>query len=123
MADPSKDPPRFSMAVTNSGVFSRHRHRVTPTGIEVTFGRINGWERRAIHFRAGDTVRFHYQGHLESGSLSVELLAPDGSTVIRWEGTTDLTNDFTAATEGKYILRTTGDHASGGYRLEMTSSA
>ena len=122
MPDPDKDAPSFSFAFTRSGVVVKHRQNVTPRAIEISFSRMNGWERRAIHFKAGDTVKFHFECRLESGSLSVDLLAPDGSTLIHWGDTPTATSDFTAAAEGKYVVRATADHAAGAYRLEMGSA-
>ena len=80
---------------------------------------MNGWERRSIKFEVGDQVRFQYQSHVDRGSLGVQLMAPDGTVVLRWAGTQAETTAFTASLPGRYGILVSADHASGGYRLEL----
>ena len=53
---------------------------------------------------AGDRVRFQYESHVESGLLVMELVAPDGNTAFRWEGSSSGTYALTAATSGGFSL-------------------
>ena len=119
MASPKQDGPAFSLSVVKSGTMVNHRARVSPHLLEVSFAKMNGWEKRPIKFRAGDKVRLGFQCQLASGSLVVELVAPDGSTAIRWGDSPGATNDFVAEVDGKYIIRATAEHASGGYKIEI----
>ena len=120
MSADSKKTPQFSFS--RAGACStRHLRRHTSRSVwEASFSSMNGWERRSIKFQMGDQVRFQYQSHAESGSLSVVLMAPDGSVVLRWGAEpAGVATVFTASLDGRYGVQVTADHASGGYRLEL----
>lgn len=119
MANPDKATPRFSFGSAGSGTRTNLRRRMSPTVMEASFSSMNGWEKRSMTLQQGDRVQFHCQCRLESGSLLLELLAPDGTTSLRWGNTPSETIQFTAPVAGKYAVRVTADHARGGYRLEV----
>jgi hypothetical protein len=86
---------------------------------EVSFSSMNGWTRRTIRFQPGDRIRFRYQAHADTGSLTAELLAPDGSMAIVWGAASPEMTDFTATVPGKYSVRVSAEHAVGGFRVEI----
>ena len=122
MVNDRKKTPRFSLGRAGACSTRRLVRHTSRTVWEASFSSMNGWERRSIKFEAGDQVRFQFQSHIESGLLSMELIAPDGSAVLRWGEEPSETTAFTASLEGKYQVRVTADHASGGYRLELLAA-
>ena len=111
--------PQFSRGVSRSGSFISHRQQVSPERIEAAFGSMNGWEKRSIKFTARDKVRLRFSCQLLAGELSIELTGPDGRMLIHWGDKPSSVDDFTAPASGKYEIRTTGNRASGSYKLEM----
>ena len=114
--------PRFSSGPNGRYAMRGMRQHVSRTVWSVSFSTMNGWELVSTRLEAGDRVRFQYESHVESGSLMMELVAPDGSTAFRWEGSSSETCTLTAATSGVYSARATADHAAGGFRLELLPS-
>ena len=114
-----KKTPRFSFYRAGSCSSRRLRRHTSRKVWEASFASMNGWESRSINFEVGDQALFQFQSHIESGSLLVELAAPDGTTAVRWGGKPSETTAFTASVAGRYRVRVTADHASGGYRLEL----
>ena len=118
-ADGHKKTPRFSLGRAGSCSSRRLRRHTSRKVWEASFASMNGWESRSIKFEVGDQALFQFQSHIESGSLLVELAAPDGTTVVRWGDKPSETTAFTASAAGRHRVRVTADHASGGYRLEL----
>ena len=119
MASAMRNGPRFSLGVVRSGTIVNLRQRVSPQVLEISFARMNGWERRTLTFSAGESVRLSFQSRLSAGSLIVELIAPDGSVAIRWGDSPNATEDFVAPLPGKYTLKATASKAAGGYKVEI----
>lgn len=117
MAD-HKKAPRFGGRSGSCSMTHARRH-MSHTVWEASFASMNGWERRPITFEAGDRVRFEYGSHVEIGSLSMELIAPNGTTAVHWGEKSSETTEFEASLTGRYTVRVTADHAAGGYRLEL----
>ncbi len=88
----------------------------------VSFSSMNGWQRRTMKLQQGDQVRFSYEAHAETGSITTQLLAPDGSAALTWGPGSPPVTDFTATLTGKYSLRVTLDHAAGGFRIELPTT-
>jgi hypothetical protein len=80
---------------------------------------MNGWEMVSTKLETGDQARFQFECHVQSGSLFMELLAPDGATVHRFGDGPSETYTLMANLAGRYGARVTADHAAGGFRLEL----
>lgn len=117
MGSPKRD--GFTRSLMKSGTFINHRQRVSANSVEVSFSKMNGWEKRTVNLQAGDKVRFRFQSQLASGSIAVELVAPDGTVPIRWGDTQSAMSDFVARASGRYTVKTTAVQASGAYKVEM----
>jgi hypothetical protein len=114
--------PRFSSG-PNGRCSMRHlRRHVSRTVWDSSFSSMNGWEQVSTKLQVGDQVRFQYGSRVESGSLLMELLAPDGAAVHRFGDESSETYTLTAYLAGRYSARVTADHAAGGFRLELLSS-
>lgn len=114
--------PRFSSGPNGHYSMRRMHQHVSRTVWSVSFSSMNGWGMVSTKLAAGDRVRFQYESHVESGSLMMELVAPDGSVAFRWEGSSSGTYALTAATSGVFNARVTADHAAGGFGLTLLPS-
>jgi hypothetical protein len=111
--------PRFSLAHAGSCRMTNLRRHFSRSAMEASFSRMDGWEKRSIRLEAGDHARFSYDSRITGGSLFVDLIAPDGTTVVRWGNQPSVTTEFTAHHPGKYTVLVTADEAAGSYRLEL----
>ena len=114
-----KGVPRFSRG-PNGRCSMRHlRRHVSRTIWESSFSSMHGFEQVSTKLEAGARARFQFESHVESGTLAMELLAPDSTTVVRVDGGAAETYALTATLPGRYSARVTADHASGGFRLQL----
>ena len=114
-----KDVPRFSSG-PNGRCSMRHlRRHVSRTVWESAFSSMNGFEQVSTKLEAGARARFQFESHVESGMLAMELLAPDGTTIVSFGGGAADTYALTAPLPGRYSVRVTADHAAGGFRIEL----
>lgn len=112
--------PRFSLGKTGSYKERGLHRRMSRTVWEASFAGMNGWEQRSMTLTPGDHVKFKCDCHSASGTLRIELLAPDGATVMSWAEATSYISEYVAGTEGKHHLRVTAENAEGGrYRVEL----
>jgi hypothetical protein len=111
--------PRFSLG-PNGRCSTRHlRRHVSRTVWDASFASMNGYEQMSTKLEAGDRARFQFDSHVESGSLWMELVAPDGAILFRLDGGAAETYALTAALPGRYRVRVTADRAAGGFRVEL----
>ena len=115
--------PRFSGARARSYSARHLRQHQSRDVFEASFTMMNGWERRSIKMEAGDEVQFRVETRAESGSLCIELQAPDGTTIVRWGDQPFVTTDYQADLPGKYGLRVNTEQAAGSYRVELGPTA
>jgi hypothetical protein len=83
---------------------------------------MNGWELMSTKLEAGEQVCFQFESRRQSGSLLMELLAPDGTAIHCFGDEASETHTLTAHAPGRYSARVTADHAAGGFRLEVLAS-
>ena len=85
------------------------------SGIEARFDRFDGKELRSISLDVGDQLRIDFQTELESGSLDVQMLDPEGQMVdgSRFDRSGNARITITAEDEGNYRLQIVGEDASG----------
>jgi len=119
MADNGVKVPRLSLLWGGSCSFRGLRRHTSGSAWEMAFSSMNGWQARYINFQSGDRVCFQYGCQVEGGSLSAELIAPDGRTVLTWRDNAAETTNLTPAVQGKHTVRVTADHASGGFQLHL----
>jgi hypothetical protein len=114
-----KGVPRFSGG-PNGRCSMRHlRRHVSRTVWDSSFASMNGYEQVSTKMGTGDRARFQFESHVESGSLWMELVAPDGTTLTRLEAGVAETYALTATLPGRYYVRVTADHAAGGFKLQL----
>lgn len=111
--------PRFSRGPGGRCTMRHLRRHVSRTVWDSSFSSMNGWEMVSTKLEAGDQARFQYESRVQSGSLVMELIAPDGTTVFRWGDESSETYTLKANVAGRYSARVTADHAAGGFRLEL----
>jgi hypothetical protein len=98
----------------------RHlRRHVSRTVWDSSFASMNGYEQVSTKMETGDRARFQFESHVESGSLWMELVAPDGTILFRLDGGAAETYALAAPLPGRYSMRVTADRAAGGFRLEL----
>lgn len=117
-----KSTPRFSSGPSGRCSMRHLRRHVSRTAWDSSFSSMNGWEMVSTKLEAGDQARFQYESRVQSGSLVMELLGPDGAVVHRFGDEQSETYTLTAYLPGRYSARVTADHASGGFRLELLPS-
>lgn len=116
-----KGKPRFSSGPNGRCSWRHLRRHVSGTVWDSSFSSMNGWEAVSTKLEAGDQVRLQYQSRRESGSLLMELLAPDGTACHRFGDGPSETYTLAAHLSGRYTARATADHAAGGFRLELSA--
>lgn len=107
----------FSASSSGAGSKSGYRPHMTPDLMEASFSFRNGWDQRSILLEAGQRARFRFESQLETGSIAVDVKAPDGAIVLHMEGAVDEEDTLVAASAGKYTVRVGVDNGSGRFRL------
>lgn len=90
-----------------------------PDAYELDIECMNGRDEHALQLRASDALRVHFE--VISGSLRMEITAPDGSILYSGNGTAE--TDFTVniPADGEYGIRVTGRRAQGTIRVQAES--
>lgn len=117
--DHRKKTPRFSRGPGGRCSMRHLRRHVSRTVWDSSFASMNGWEMVSTKLEAGEQARFQYESRVQSGTLWMELIAPDGTIILRWGDKPVETYTLTANLPGRYRARVTADHAAGGFRLEL----
>lgn len=90
-----------------------------PDAYELDIEYMNGRDEHALSLRENDALRVHFE--VISGSLRMEIAAPDGSILYSGNGTAE--TDFTVniPADGEYGIRVTGRRAQGTIRVQAES--
>ena len=106
------------IALKSQSEFTGNRVK-NPDAYELNIEYMNGCDEHALQLRASDALRVHFE--VISGSLRMEIAAPDGSILYSGNGTeeTDFTVNISA--DGEYRICVTGRHAQGTIRVQAES--
>ena len=90
-----------------------------PDAYELDIEYMNGRDEHALSLRENDALRVHFE--VISGSLRMEIAAPDGSILYSGNGTAE--TDFTVniPADGEYGICVTGRRAQGTIRVQPES--
>lgn len=90
-----------------------------PDAYELDIEYMNGRDEHALSLRENDALRVHFE--VISGSLRMEIAAPDGSILYSGNGTAE--TDFTVniPADGEYGICVTGRRAQGTIRVQAES--
>ena len=90
-----------------------------PDAYELDIEYMNGRDEHALSLHENDALRVHFE--VISGSLRMEIAAPDGSILYSGNGTAE--TDFTVniPADGEYGIRVTGRRAQGTIRVQAES--
>lgn len=81
------------------------------------FQAMHGSDRHTLSLTAGDTLTVHLQA--EAGKLTLELQAPDGTTVYTGNGTEATDFTVTVPQSGDYTILLQAKHAKGSVEVRL----
>lgn len=91
----------------------------TPDAYELDIECMNGRDEHALQLRASDALRTHFE--VISGSLRMEIAAPDGSILYSGNGMAETDFAVNIPADGEYGIRVTGRRAQGTIRVQAES--
>ena len=91
----------------------------TPDAYELDIECMNGRDEHALQLRASDALRVHFE--VISGSLRMEIAAPDGSILYSGNGTAETDFTVNVPLDGEYGICVTGRRAQGTIRVQAES--
>ena len=90
-----------------------------PDAYELDIEYMNGRDEHALQLRASDALRVHFE--VISGSLRMEITAPDGSILYSGNGTAETDFAVNIPADGEYGICVTGRRAQGTIRVQAES--
>ena len=90
-----------------------------PDAYELDIEYMNGRDEHALQLRASDALRVHFE--VISGSLRMEIAAPDGSILYSGNGTAETDFAVNVPLDGEYGICVTGRRAQGTIRVQAES--
>ena len=91
----------------------------TPDAYELDIEYMNGRDAHALSLRENDVLRVHFE--VISGSLRMEIAAPDGSILYSGNGTAETDFTVNVPLDGEYGICVTGRRAQGTIRVQAES--
>ena len=91
----------------------------TPDVYELDIEYMNGRDEHALSLRENDALRVHFE--VISGSLRMEIAAPDGSILYSGNGTAETDFTVNVPLEGEYGICVIGRRAQGTIRVRAES--
>lgn len=90
-----------------------------PDAYELDIEYMNGRDEHALSLRENDALRVHFE--VISGSLRMEIAAPDGSILYSGNGTAETDFAVNIPADGEYGICVTGRRAQGTIRVQAES--
>ena len=90
-----------------------------PDAYELDIEYMNGRDEHALSLRENDALRVHFE--VISGSLRMEITAPDGSILYSGNGTAETDFAVNIPADGEYGICVTGRRAQGTIRVQAES--
>ena len=99
--------------------FTGKNVKKTPDAYELDIECMNGRDEHVLQLRASDALRVHFE--VISGSLRMEITAPDGSILYSGNGTAETDFAVNIPADGEYGICVTGRRAQGTIRVQAES--
>ena len=106
------------IALKSQSEFTGNRVK-NPDAYELNIEYMNGCDEHALQLRASDALRVHFE--VASGSLRMEIAAPDGSILYSGNGTEETDFTVNVPLDGEYGICVTGRRAQGTIRVQAES--